>query len=132
MTHLFPSRRSSDLGPAPPWGGERLHLWLERHRARHLSFLAWARRRWPQKGEDHPAPPRSRLFSPYPPPPAPARPSREQGRQEEARQVAQRQGHSYDPLVQIGRAHVCTPVTNAHLVCSILLETQKTNKLEMN
>src|SRR3546814_7692950 len=52
-----------------------------------------------QKGEDHPAPPRSRLFSPYPPPTAPARPSREQGRQEEARQVAQRQGHSYDPLV---------------------------------
>src|SRR3546814_19352897 len=99
MTHLFPSRRSSDLGPAPPWGGERLHLWLERHRARHLSFLAWARRRWPQKGEDHPAPPRSRLFSPYPPPTAPARPSREQGRQEEARQVAQRQGHRYDPLV---------------------------------
>src|SRR3546814_4759270 len=45
------------------------------------------------------SPPRSRLFSPYPPPTAPARPSREQGRQEEARQVAQRQGHSYDPLV---------------------------------
>src|SRR3546814_4891022 len=25
-------------------------------------------------------------------------------------------------LEQIGRAHVCTPVTNAHLVCSLLLE----------
>src|SRR3546814_3691897 len=25
-------------------------------------------------------------------------------------------------LVQIGRAHVCTPVTNAHLVCRLLLE----------
>src|SRR3546814_1974628 len=24
---------------------------------------------------------------------------------------------------QIGRAHVCTPVTNAHLVCRLLLET---------
>src|SRR3546814_10192376 len=24
--------------------------------------------------------------------------------------------------VQIGRAHVCTPVTNAHLVCRLLLE----------
>src|SRR3546814_6906536 len=24
---------------------------------------------------------------------------------------------------QIGRAHVCTPVTNAHLACLILLET---------
>src|SRR3546814_6443918 len=27
---------------------------------------------------------------------------------------------------QIGRAHVCTPVTNAHLVCRLLLEKQKT------
>src|SRR3546814_8842134 len=25
---------------------------------------------------------------------------------------------------EIGRAHVCTPVTNAHLVCRLLLETQ--------
>src|SRR3546814_11642481 len=25
-------------------------------------------------------------------------------------------------LEQIGRAHVCTPVTNAHLVCRLLLE----------
>src|SRR3546814_6100925 len=29
-------------------------------------------------------------------------------------------------LCQIGRAHVCTPVTNAHLVCRLLLE--KKNK----
>src|SRR3546814_6194619 len=28
---------------------------------------------------------------------------------------------------QIGRAHVCTPVTNAHLVCRLLLEQKKTN-----
>src|SRR3546814_9828596 len=27
--------------------------------------------------------------------------------------------------VQIGRAHVCTPVTNAHLVCRLLLEIKK-------
>src|SRR3546814_6494025 len=27
---------------------------------------------------------------------------------------------------QIGRAHVCTPVTNAHLVCRLLLEKNKT------
>src|SRR3546814_4332100 len=27
---------------------------------------------------------------------------------------------------QIGRAHVCTPVTNAHLVCRILLEKKTT------
>src|SRR3546814_2567035 len=26
-------------------------------------------------------------------------------------------------LLEIGRAHVCTPVTNAHLVCRLLLET---------
>src|SRR3546814_2688760 len=25
---------------------------------------------------------------------------------------------------KIGRAHVCTPVTNAHLVCRLLLETK--------
>src|SRR3546814_3401846 len=27
-----------------------------------------------------------------------------------------------DPATQIGRAHVWTPVTNAHLVCRLLLE----------
>src|SRR3546814_10915241 len=25
-------------------------------------------------------------------------------------------------LIQIGRAHVCTPATNAHLVCRLMLE----------
>src|SRR3546814_7265229 len=29
---------------------------------------------------------------------------------------------------QIGRAHVCTPVTNAHLVCRLLLETKNKYK----
>src|SRR3546814_2502627 len=29
---------------------------------------------------------------------------------------------------KIGRAHVCTPVTNAHLVCRLLLERKKTKK----
>src|SRR3546814_5633039 len=28
-------------------------------------------------------------------------------------------------LVEIGRAHVCTPVTNAHLVCRLLLDKKK-------
>src|SRR3546814_8462386 len=28
---------------------------------------------------------------------------------------------------EIGRAHVRTPVTNAHIVCRLLLETKKTN-----
>src|SRR3546814_7883472 len=37
----------------------------------------------------------------------------------------------YDPQstsidTQIGRAHVCTPVTNAHLVCRLLLEKKNT------
>src|SRR3546814_1466392 len=32
---------------------------------------------------------------------------------------------SCDAWLEIGRAHVCTPVTNAHLVCRLLLE-QKT------
>src|SRR3546814_7554685 len=32
--------------------------------------------------------------------------------------------------LEIGRAHVCTPVTNAHLVCRLLLE--KTNKIDYN
>src|SRR3546814_8240497 len=31
------------------------------------------------------------------------------------------------PRRQLGRAHVCTPVTNAHLVCRLLLETKKTS-----
>src|SRR3546814_1754084 len=30
---------------------------------------------------------------------------------------------------EIGRAHVCTPVTNAHLVCRLLLETNKTHTI---
>src|SRR3546814_1519398 len=30
---------------------------------------------------------------------------------------------------EIGRAHVCTPVTNAHLVCRLLLEKKKTSLL---
>src|SRR3546814_4416474 len=32
------------------------------------------------------------------------------------------------PTAKIGRAHVCTPVTNAHLVCRLLLEKKKTSK----
>src|SRR3546814_7960572 len=31
----------------------------------------------------------------------------------------------YDLSDQIGRAHVCTPVTNAHLVCRRLLENNQ-------
>src|SRR3546814_4865572 len=30
--------------------------------------------------------------------------------------------NQYSPSREIGRAHVCTPVTNAHLVCRLLLE----------
>src|SRR3546814_6802096 len=32
---------------------------------------------------------------------------------------------NFDDLAEIGRAHVCTPVTNAHLVCRLLLEQKK-------
>src|SRR3546814_3029401 len=37
------------------------------------------------------------------------------------------QSMDYDTLLgeQIGRAHVCTPVTNAHLVCRLMLEKKK-------
>src|SRR3546814_4580127 len=35
-----------------------------------------------------------------------------------------------EPLVrQIGRAHVCTPVTNAHLVCRLLLANKKKKQI---
>src|SRR3546814_6334340 len=33
-----------------------------------------------------------------------------------------------DDGAEIGRAHVCTTVTNAHLVCRLLLEKTKNNK----
>src|SRR3546814_10698164 len=33
------------------------------------------------------------------------------------------------PPWQIGRAHVCTPVTNAHIVCRLLLEKKKRQKI---
>src|SRR3546814_8016238 len=33
---------------------------------------------------------------------------------------------------QIGRAHVCTPVTNAHLVCRTLLEKKKDQSHKMS
>src|SRR3546814_8088460 len=31
---------------------------------------------------------------------------------------------------KIGRAHVCTPVTNAHIVCRLLLEKKKKTKTQ--
>src|SRR3546814_5222091 len=34
------------------------------------------------------------------------------------------------PHAEIGRAHVCTPVTNAHLVCRLLLDKQTTHTTE--
>src|SRR3546814_9569180 len=32
--------------------------------------------------------------------------------------------------VEIGRAHVCTPVTHAHLVCRLLLEKKKSKHIQ--
>src|SRR3546814_6634634 len=37
--------------------------------------------------------------------------------------------HKIQRVYQIGRAHVCTPVTNAHLVCRLLLEKTKSRHL---
>src|SRR3546814_8436797 len=36
------------------------------------------------------------------------------------------------PGRQIGRAHVCTPVTNAHLVCRLLLEKKKQKNKQLH
>src|SRR3546814_4145685 len=33
---------------------------------------------------------------------------------------------------EIGRAHVCTPVTNAHIVCRLLLEKKKKILIKLN
>src|SRR3546814_4273779 len=33
--------------------------------------------------------------------------------------------------IQIGRAHVCTQVTNAHLVCRLLLDKKKTTSTKL-
>src|SRR3546814_4891334 len=37
-------------------------------------------------------------------------------------------GQVISPCHKIGRAHVLTPVTNAHLVCRLLLEKKKNDK----
>src|SRR3546814_9994324 len=39
--------------------------------------------------------------------------------------VAERQMAAAVAATEIGRAHVCTPVTNAHLVCRLLLDKKK-------
>src|SRR3546814_8825043 len=50
---------------------------------------------------------------------------------EEAKEfVEQVMPHNMRKLKQIGRAHVSTPVTNAHLVCRLLLEKKKTHTLQ--
>src|SRR3546814_5659969 len=42
--------------------------------------------------------------------------------------AAQLRGAIGSELAEIGRAHVCTPVTNAHIVCRLLREKKKTHK----
>src|SRR3546814_4893817 len=39
--------------------------------------------------------------------------------------VSPQEGFLHETNAQIGRAHVCTPVTNAHLVCRLPLEKKK-------
>src|SRR3546814_3901699 len=41
-------------------------------------------------------------------------------------------GNDLDIAQEIGRAHVCTPVTPAHLVCRVLLEKQRQLKTSPN
>src|SRR3546814_3821042 len=40
-------------------------------------------------------------------------------------QLTQTRADAFELGRKIGRAHVCTPVTNAHLVCRLLLEKKK-------
>src|SRR3546814_10633372 len=47
-----------------------------------------------------------------------------------ARKPAPEIGMHRDQRLQIGRAHVLTPVTNAHLVCRHLLEKKKQTKTQ--
>src|SRR3546814_5971812 len=49
------------------------------------------------------------------------RPHRDDGRHAAAQRLDRK---------QIGRAHVCTPVTNAHLVCRLPLEKKQDKKLK--
>src|SRR3546814_8849652 len=44
---------------------------------------------------------------------------------QDCRTSGSHQCHCRSPRTEIGRAHVCTPVTNAHLVCRLLLENTK-------
>src|SRR3546814_4879987 len=37
-----------------------------------------------------------------------------------------------EPRLEIGRAHVCTQVTNAHLVCRLMLEKKTTKSTDKN
>src|SRR3546814_8462261 len=47
--------------------------------------------------------------------------SRRRSQHQECQMVLRQEGREEE----IGRAHVCTPVTNAHLVCRLLLEKKK-------
>src|SRR3546814_9448807 len=58
--------------------------------------------------------------------PAPAR--RGAGEADPRRQPQSGQGPG-NAVAEIGRAHVCTPVTHAQLVCRLLLETLKYIKI---
>src|SRR3546814_9652025 len=43
----------------------------------------------------------------------------------QALRIGRDKRHVIDAAAKIGRAHVCTPVTNAHIVCRLLLEKKK-------
>src|SRR3546814_1981406 len=42
----------------------------------------------------------------------------------------ERSAITWNSMIEIGRAHVCTPVTNAHLVFRLLLEKKQSKKHE--
>src|SRR3546814_3940483 len=73
--------------------------------------------------------PRADRLSPARPPPREARRDRPVDGTGAGDRLSRRSARRALPSAvprQIGRAHVCTPVTNAHLVCRLLLEKKTT------
>src|SRR3546814_3574226 len=118
LTHSFPTRRSSDLG----WPTRA--LWCRpRHRPRSRSAVSCCARS--SRGGPTSTPcSATTMMSPS------ALFSSANGLVSPCQSAwvspASTTSRCRPPPSQIGRAHVCTPVTNAHLVCRLLLEKQTT------
>src|SRR3546814_10141680 len=61
---------------------------------------------------------------------APASARRHRHRPDTPRCASDDRRPQMDTVREIGRAHVCTPVTNAHLVCRLLLEKKKNSSTD--